>query len=178
MRNGVLIDFVAFTTLSLNSDGLLVLSAVTRSEGGNYSCIGTNHEGTAVASFILVIERGLAIGQISTESWILSGSRLELAPNVGGTIAPPSVILWLHESEVVEEDGLVTVQENGSLVIVSTLTEHVGRYRDMAPGNDGWIRSNSPVSVLVKPMQVMCVCVCVCAYGHNWDQQEIITTIY
>ena len=55
-RNGLPVPFASLPTLSLASNGSLVLSAVTGSEEGNYSCIATNDQGVSISPFQLIIE--------------------------------------------------------------------------------------------------------------------------
>ena len=145
-RNSLPIDFSSFPSLSLASNGSLVLSAVTGAEEGNYSCTATNQAGSLEAPFILIINDGVisGTGEMQVVS-ALAGSSVELRCGHEG------VVMWQHGGRVVHEDQGVMVEGNGSLIISHVLTTHSGKYECLTPTSRGW--TDSTMLLTVKPRE-------------------------
>ena len=169
-RNGLPLASLTTPTLSLASNGSLVLSGVTGAEQGNYSCVASNEAGTSISPFQLLIEDGLisGTGEVSAQgdvSETLSGSYVRLnCSSAGGMAGAGGVaVLWLHEGEVVQEDQLVRVKGDGSLQISAAHLSHAGHYMCLSPSNRGW--TTSSVQLQVKPREGMSPPNCVSLHG-------------
>ena len=143
-RNSLPIDFSSFPSLSLASNGSLVLSAVTGAEEGNYSCTATNQAGSYQIHFGLDIAGG--VSRFSEGVRALSGSHVELTCN-----GHEGVVMWQHGGRVVHEDQGVMVEGNGSLIISHVLTTHSGKYECLTPTSRGW--TDSTMLLTVKPRE-------------------------
>ncbi len=146
-RNGVPIAFHAFPSLSLASNGSLLLSAVTGSEEGNYSCIATNQEGRYEVQFALDIAGGVS-GRSGVQR-TLTGARVSL--DNCSTESTHNIVMWLHGDRVVYQDEWMRVAANGTLLIAAARMEHAGTYKCLAANTRGWTQAT--ILLTVKPRQ-------------------------
>ena len=153
-RNGLPVPSASLPSLSLADNGSLVLSEVTGTEEGNYSCVATNQRGTSTAPFLLLIEEGLITGSAQEESVsVFSGSSVCLDCGVG-----ESAVLWMLEGKVVRESELVRVGGNGSLLISAAHSTYAGHYMCLTPGNRGWRHHSLHLHIKPKEGTTQHVC--------------------
>ena len=152
-RNGLPIPFPFFPSLSLAANGSLLLTAVSGSEGGNYSCKATNQEGIVEAPFQLTINDGIISGTSERGvASVLSGSPVELHCD-GVMKSADTAVLWRHGDRVVHESEWMRVGGNGTLLITAARMDHAGLYKCLAAHTRGGGWMENTILLTVKPRE-------------------------
>ena len=167
-RNGLPIPFPFFPSLSLAANGSLLLTAVSGSEGGNYSCKATNQEGSHQVHFELHIAGGVAA--TSAVETTRTGSQVSLGSCSSESAPLRGIVLWRHGDRVVHESEWMRVEGNGTLLITAARMDHAGLYKCLAAHTRGGGWMENTILLTVKPREGE-TAPCVGHFPPGWHAQ-------
>ncbi|KAG8436526.1 hypothetical protein GDO86_007581 [Hymenochirus boettgeri] len=123
------------------------------SDGGNYTCLASNVEGTSEKNYILTIQVPPSIDGSGTtnEFNVLPGETVQLKCNADGI--PPPTIHWLKDGKHINEDmGRISAHLDGEiLTILKIQTSDMGKYTCVATNSAGEDDKIYSVNVYVAP---------------------------